>query len=423
MQKNIKKDKDMMKENAERFINEIEERLKDVYKKIDGTALKNFDKVLRAFQKNRVSQRHLFGTTGYGYGDIGRDTLNAVFADIVGAESAIVSPFFASGTHVLTVALFGLLRPSDLLLSISGEPYDTLKDVISKENVGSLKDFNIRYCGIELLNDSFDSEKIIEVLRSERDTKKVVFLQRSKGYNWRNALSISEIKKICGIIRHEDENAVIVVDNCYGEFVDAVEPTEVGADIIVGSLIKNPGGGLAPTGGYIAGKAEPMERIAYRFTAPSIGVEIGSYLSGYLPFYQGLFFAPTVVAAALKGCALMSGLFSGLGYRTSPEPYELPRDIITSIEFADKERLLDFMKIIQKNSPIDSYVTPEPWEMPGYDDLVVMAAGCFVGGASIELSADAPIRQPYIGYLHGGLTYELVKTAAINCADYFLSRQ
>jgi cystathionine beta-lyase family protein involved in aluminum resistance len=275
---------------------------------------------------------------------------------------------------------------------------------------------------VELLNDGFDDKKIIEIFNAERNTRKVVFLQRSKGYNWRNALSICDIKKICETVKREDKNAIIVVDNCYGEFVDAVEPTEVGADIIVGSLIKNPGGGLAPTGGYVAGKAEPMERIAYRFTAPSIGTEITSYLSGYLPFYQGLFFAPTVVASALKGCALMSGLFSGLGYKTMPKPYEIPRDIITSIEFADKERLLDFMKIIQKNSPIDSYVTPEPWEMPGYDDLVVMAAGCFVGGASIELSADAPIKLPYIGYLQGGLTYEHVKTAAINCADYFLSK-
>jgi cystathionine beta-lyase family protein involved in aluminum resistance len=234
-------------------------------------------------------------------------------------------------------------------------------------------------------------------------------------------LSISDIKKVCALVGREDKDAVIAVDNCYGEFTDTVEPTEVGADIIVGSLIKNPGGGLAPTGGYVAGRAAPMKKIAYRFTAPSIGTEITSYLNGYLPFYQGLFFAPTVVAAALKGCALTSGLFDRLGYKTMPKPYEIPRDIITSIEFADKERLINFMKIIQKNSPIDSYVSPEPWAMPGYDDSVVMAAGCFVGGASIELSADAPVKEPYIGYLQGGLTYEHVKSAAINCADYFLN--
>ncbi|MDR2090296.1 MAG: methionine gamma-lyase family protein [Clostridiales bacterium] len=410
-----------MKNKAEMLVGEIEEILKkDVYKKIDETALKNFGKVLYAFQKNRVSQRHLFGTTGYGYGDIGRDTLNAVFADIAGAEKAVVSPYLASGTHALTVALFGLLRPGGLLLSISGEPYDTLKDVISKENAGSLKDFGIRYRGVNLSGGKFDKEKIKEALDAERGVKKVVFLQRSKGYNWRNALPLSEIREICAFVKHNDENAVIAVDNCYGEFVDAAEPTETGADIIIGSLIKNPGGGLAPTGGYIAGKAEPMEKIANRFTAPSIGTEITSYLSGYLPFYQGLFFAPTVVAAALKGCALMSALFNRLGYNTMPKPYEVPNDIITSIEFADKGRLLDFMKIIQKISPIDSYVSPEPWEMPGYEDLVVMAAGCFVGGASIELSADAPVREPYIGYLQGGLTYEHVKTAAISCAERFL---
>ncbi|MDR3263623.1 MAG: methionine gamma-lyase family protein [Clostridiales bacterium] len=404
---------------ALKAVEKIEAELKDVYKKIDETALYNFDKVLKAFQKNRVSQRHFFGSTGYGYGDVGRDTLNALFADITGSEAAILSPYLASGTHALTVALFGLLKPGSLLLSISGEPYDTLKDVISKENAGSLKDYGIKYRFVSLKDDKFDTDSIKEVLLSEKNVPKVVFIQRSKGYNWRNALSVSDIKKISAFVRNIEYSAIIMTDNCYGEFTETTEPTEVGADIIVGSLIKNPGGGLAPTGGYIAGKKDLIEKISFRLTAPSIGTEITSYINGYLPFYQGLFFAPSVVAAALKGCALMTALFRKLGYNTMPEPVAVPSDIITSIEFLKKEELLDFMKIIQKNSPVDSYATPEAWDMPGYEHEVVMAAGCFVGGASIELSADAPIKEPYTAYLQGGLTYEHVKIAAINCFEHF----
>jgi cystathionine beta-lyase family protein involved in aluminum resistance len=413
-----------MRKKAEKLIDKIEIKLKDIYRQIDKTALFNFDKTLKAFQKNRVSQRHFFGTTGYGYGDDGRDTLNKLFADITGSRAAIVSPHFASGTHTLTVALFGILRPGGLLLSICGEPYDTLKDVISGENVGSLKDFNIDYCGIDFLDGGgFDLDVIKNKLIAARGMQKVVFIQRSKGYAWRDALSIEDIENICAFIKEIDGNAAILVDNCYGEFTGVKEPTEVGADIIVGSLIKNPGGGLAPTGGYVAGRADLIKKIAYRLTAPSVGTEISSYISGYLPFYQGLFFAPSVTAAALKGSALMCALFGELGYKTVPQPYKIPSDIITSVEFREKKCLLDFMRIIQRSSPIDSYVAPEPWAMPGYDDLVVMAAGCFVGGASIELSADAPIREPYIGYLQGGLTYEHVKTAALNCTEHFLQSE
>ncbi|MDR1905459.1 MAG: methionine gamma-lyase family protein [Clostridiales bacterium] len=409
-----------MDSNTLRLIREAELSLKSVYKKIDETALYNFNKVLEAFQKNKISQRHFSGTTGYGYGDVGRDTLNALFADITSSQAAIFSPYLASGTHALTVALFGLLRPSGLLLSISGKPYDTLNDVISKENAGSLKDFGINYEFVEFKNDKFDTLSIKNILLNNMDVPKVVFLQRSKGYNWRDALSLTDIKKICGFVKAIDEDIVILTDNCYGEFTDKLEPTQVGADLIAGSLIKNPGGGLAPTGGYIAGKKHLIERISNRFTAPSIGTEITSFVSGYLSFYQGLFFAPNVVAAALKGCALMTALFDKLGYKTMPKPGKVPLDIITSIEFHDKKQLIDFMRIIQKTSPVDSFVTPEPWAMPGYEHEVIMAAGGFIGGSSIELSADAPIKSPYIGYLQGGLTYEHVKIAAINCADYFL---
>jgi cystathionine beta-lyase family protein involved in aluminum resistance len=397
----------------------IEQTLKPIYDIIDETALFNCGKVLRAFQKNRVSQRHFFGSTGYGYGDDGRDVLNKLFADITGSGAAIVSPYLASGTHALTVALFGLLRPNDLLLSVTGRPYDTLKDVISKDGAGSLKDYGIAYSQIDLKEGKIDVEAVKKALSKDKAIKKVVFLQRSKGYEWRDALSIGDIESICKAVKAADESAVILVDNCYGEFTDKKEPTEAGADIIAGSLIKNPGGGLAPTGGYIAGDKRLIDKISNRFTAPSIGTEITSYLSGYLPFYQGLFFAPSVVGCALKGSALTAALFRSLDYETLPKKDALPRDIITSVKFKDKEKLLRFMRIIQSSSPVDGFVRPEPWAMPGYENEVVMAAGCFIGGASIELSADAPISPPYIGYLQGGLTYEHIKTAAIRCAEAF----
>ncbi|MDR1940517.1 MAG: methionine gamma-lyase family protein [Clostridiales bacterium] len=399
---------------ALKLINDIENRLRAVYKKIDETALFNLDKVLKAFRKNRISQRHFFGSTGYGYGDAGRDALNCLFADITGSEAAIVSPYLASGTHALTVALFGLLRPNDLLLSITGKPYDTLGGVISLSGNGSLADYGIKYAQIDMKDGKVDVAALKTALQTTyKDVRKVVFLQRSKGYEWRDALSIGEIEALCQTIKQADGSAVIVVDNCYGEFIDEKEPTDAGADIIAGSLIKNPGGGLAPTGGYIAGKSRLVEKISYRLTAPSIGVEITSFISGYLPFYQGLFAAPTVVAAASKGAALMTALFDALGYETMPRRKSRPLDIITSIKFNDKDRLLSFMKVIQNASPVDGFATPEPWDMPGYEHQVVMAAGCFVGGASIELSADAPIKKPYIGYLQGGLTYEHVKIAAL----------
>ena len=407
-------------------LEKIEYSLRPVYKQIDACAFANFSKVLAAFQKNKVSQRHFYGSTGYGYGDDGRDTLNKVFASIVSGEAAIVSPYLASGTHALTVALFGLSRPGGLLLSITGEPYDTLKDVISKKDAGSLKDYGVSYkyvpqssgitCGDVF---SFDLRAIEKALKDRLYKDKVVFIQRSKGYSRKTALSADEMKSICAFIKGVDSNAVILVDNCYCEFTDTEEPLTCGADVIAGSMIKNPGGGLAPTGGYIAGEKKFMEKIANRFTAPSIGTEITSYISGYLPFYQGLFFAPSVTAAAMKGCALMTALFSELGYETAPKPYTLPRDIVSVIEFPDKSKLLEFMKIIQKSSPVDSFATPEPWAMPGYEHEVVMAAGCFVGGASIELSADAPIKTPYTAYVQGGLTYEHVRLAALSCIEAF----
>lgn len=387
-----------------------------LFKHIDDVALYNQEKVLSAFQKHRIALRHFSGTSGYGYDDIGRDTLCAVFADTFGAESAIVSPLIASGTHAISSVLYGLLRPGDSFLSLAGMPYDTLETVISGNDVGSLKDFNINFESINLTDDGcFDAKKIETALKTKN--YKLLFIQRSRGYNWRNALSIDDINDIIKFVR-KFTDAPIVIDNCYGEFTDTKEPTQVGADIIVGSLIKNPGGGIAPTGGYIAGRKDLVEQISYRLTAPGVGLEVGSYSFGYREFYQGFFLAPHVTAQALKGSVLFGTVFHKLGYETLPQPKDPCRDIIRSIKFNTKGELIKFCQAIQACSPIDSFAVPEPWDMPGYNDQVIMAAGTFVQGASIELSADSPIRPPYIAYLQGGLTYEHVKLAVKKCVEY-----
>ncbi|HPD02015.1 MAG TPA: methionine gamma-lyase family protein, partial [Clostridia bacterium] len=387
-----------------------EEKLAARFKEIEETAYKNQLKVIRAFQKNGVQSRHFSGSTGYGYGDDGRDKLNAVYADAFDADSAIASPLIASGTHALTLMLFGILRPGDTLLSITGEPYDTLTPLISGEKLGSLKDFDIKFECVPLLNDELDTEAITRFLTLR--PVKAVFIQRSRGYNWRPALSIEKISAIIKIIKTVSPKTIIAVDNCYGEFVEEVEPTAVGADIMAGSLIKNAGGGLAPTGGYVAGKKRLVELVSYRLTTPAIGCEIGSYAPGYLAFYQGLFLAPVTVAAALKGSMLFGQLFSDLGYDTLPKAGGRCYDIIRSIKFNTEEELISFCQKIQKASPVDSAAVPEPWQMPGYQNQVIMAAGTFIQGASIELSADSPIKEPYIAYFQGGLTYEHIKIAA-----------
>ncbi len=403
------------------IINNAENKLQDFYKELENTAFLNQKKVLEAFQNNNVALRHFSGTSGYGYDDIGRDTLCKVFADIFHSEAAIVSPLIASGTHALTLALFGILRPNDKMLAISGSPYDTLLSVINGKNIGSLKDFGVKYEEISLKNNNFDFEAIEKSIKCE--IPKLIFIGRSRGYEWRDALSVEKIGKAIDFIKNIDKNIVVMVDNCYGEFMDILEPTDVNTDMMVGSLIKNPGGGLAPTGGYIAGKESVIEQVAFRLTSPSIGMEIGSYTGGYRQFYQGIFLAPHTTMNATKGSALFAQVFSDLGYEVCPEPTAKCNDTVRSIKFNTKDELISFIQSIQKASPIDSNVLPMPWAMPGYDDEVIMAAGTFVAGASIELSADSPIKEPYIAYVQGGLTYEHVKLAVIMCVQELLANK
>lgn len=396
-----------------KIICDCEKELKDKFEYLDEVALFNQEKVLNAFKKNRLALRHFSGTTGYGYGDEGRDTLNQVVADIFKAESAICTPAIVSGTHALSLCLYGVLRPNDSVLCISGRPYDTLLDVIFGENNGSLKDYGIGFDIINLKNDNFDFEGIKEYFIKNK-MPKMIYFQRSRGYEWRNALSISDIENAVKFIKSLGFDGCIMLDNCYGEFIDKKEPTEVGVNLLAGSMIKNIGGGIAPTGGYVAGDSKYVELVQNRLTAPSIGGEVGSYTYGYQYFYQGLFMAPHVTMQAVKGSMLFGAVLEKLGYQTSPSLDSIPCDIIRAIKFGNKEDLISFIQAIQANSPIDSYVLAMPWAMPGYEDEVIMAAGCFVQGSSIELSADAPIKPPYIAYLQGGLTYEHCKIALKN---------
>lgn len=392
-----------------KLIERCEEQLKDQFKIAEDTALYNQKKALDAFKKNKVALRHFSGSTGYGYGDEGRDVLNRLVADIFGAEAAICSPLIVSGTHAISLCLYGVLRPGDAVLSVTGEPYDTLTDVIRGKDNGSLSDYGIRFISVGLKNGKFDKEKIADILKREKPA--MVYLQRSRGYEWREALSIDDIAEMVIFLRNQGFGGCIMLDNCYGEFIEKREATEVGVNLMAGSMIKNPGGGIAPTGGYIAGDKKYVDAVFNRLTAPSIGAEVGSYFAGYQYFYQGLFIAPHTVLQAVKGAMLTAAVLSAAGYETSPAAGELPKDIITSVKFGNKDKLISFIQAIQENSPIDSFVEVLPWDMPGYEDQVIMAAGCFVQGSSIELSADAPIRPPYIAYMQGGLTYEHCKLA------------
>ncbi len=394
------------------IISDTRKELKDVFEHYEEIALFNQQKVLDAFKKNNVALRHFNGTTGYGYDDIGRDTLDKVFASVFNTEAAIVSPYFTTGTHTISTALYGLLRPNDTLLSVCGMPYDTLEQVISGKNIGSLADFGVKFVKTDLTSDGkFDFDKIKSNLKSPHS---VVFIQRSRGYNWRDAFSIEELRQVIEFIKSLTD-APIIVDNCYGEFTDKLEPTDVGADLVMGSLIKNPGGGIAPTGGYIAGKKDLIEKISYRMTAPGVGREVGSYEGGYRLFYQGLFLAPHVTLQALKSALTFAAAFSKLGYDTLPKKSIGCGDIICSVRFDTADELISFVQSVQQCSPIDSFVTPYPWDMPGYSHKVIMAAGTFVQGASIELSADSPIKSPYIAYIQGGLTYEHALIALRQC--------
>lgn len=391
------------------FVKECEQRQKEKFDLIDEISYHNQIKVLNAFSDHHIALRHFNGSTGYGYDDEGRDVLGKVYAQVFNTEAGIVSPHLLSGTHSLTVALFGLLRPNDTLLCITGMPYDTIRGVIFGENNGSLKDFDVKfdYCDL-LAENNFDRQAIKAKLN---DTVKVVYIQRSRGYELRDALSCEQIGQMIDYVRSLGFTGCIFVDNCYGEFVQKIEPTDVGADIIVGSLIKNAGGGLAPTGGYICGKEKYIDQIGRRMTAPSIGLEVGSYVSGYQYFYQGLFMAPHVVAQALKTSLLIGEAMASLGYVNYPSMDKMPYDITRAIRFDDADKMVHFIREVQYASPVDSFVTCEPWDMPGYDEKIIMAAGTFVGGASIELSADGPVKPPYIAYFQGGLTYEHGKYA------------
>ncbi len=397
-------------DKIEEFIAEQEGKLKENFARIDEIALFNQEKVLRAFKEERVALRHFNGSTGYGYGDEGRETLARIYARTFGAERAIVSPSILSGTHALTVALFGILRPGDKILFLTGEPYDTLRGVVWGKGNGSLLDFGITAEILPLLPDGKpDLKKAENLLKGQKYA--MVYMQRSRGYELRDAFSVEEIQKMCFFCRGCGFEGCLFVDNCYGEFVEIKEPTEVGADMIVGSLIKNPGGGLAPTGGYLAGKERYIALCENRLTAPSVGGEIGSYAYGYQPYYQGFFLAPHVVAQALKGGLLIGGCMDALGYENFPKLDVIPADITRAITFKTEKQLTDFIQSVQECSPVDSFVRLEAWDMPGYDCKVIMAAGTFVAGASIELSADAPIREPYTAYFQGGLTYEHCKLA------------
>ena len=380
-------------------------KTKKLFEKLDTVALSNQEKVIEAFKAHGVALRHFNGTTGYASDDPGRDTLCKVVASIFGAESALVSPLIVSGTHAITLALFGVLRPGDTVLSVTGQPYDTLQDTIYKEGIGSLKDFNVTFDTINLKDDGvFDYDKISKYLTQNQ--VKLVYLQRSRGYAWRPALSIDQIEQLCAFVKKITPNVHIFCDNCYGEFVENREPTQVGVDLCAGSFIKNIGGGIAPTGGYVVGKGHLIDLVAGRLTSPSIGAEVGSYQSGYRLFYQGLFLAPHVVNQALKTAMLFSSALADAGYEVAPKVGEHLGDIVCSVKLNDPNKAISFCQAIQSVSPVDGFVVPEPWEQPGYADKVIMAAGCFVQGASIELSCDGPIRPPYTVYLQGGLTLE-----------------
>ncbi len=399
-----------------------EELCRVQFSKINANEEYNSQKVLAAFIKNGVSESHFVGSTGYGYGDRGRETLDAVFADAVGAEDALVRHNFVSGTHALSTALFGVLRPGDTLLAIAGRPYDTLEEVIGlagAKGTGSLIDFGVNYDQVDLTeNAGFDYDKIKE----KAPDAKVIYLQRSRGYSLRKSLYLSDLEQAIHFVKEINPQAIIMVDNCYGEFVETKEPIQIGADLIVGSLIKNPGGGIARTGGYIAGRRDLVELCANRLTAPGVGKEVGCTLGEMRELFLGLFFSPHVTAQALKTAVFAAAFYELAGFNVAPRYCDYRTDIIQSLCLETPDRLIAFCQGIQKGSPVDSFVAPEPWDMPGYDSQVIMAAGAFTGGASIELSADAPLREPYAVWMQGGLTYSTAKIGVLFAAQSMLDQ-
>ena len=410
----------MLSERVRQLGTQVQADLREQFERIDTIAEINTQKVLAAFQKHRVAESYFAGTTGYGYDDIGRDKLEEIYAEIFGTEDALVRIGFVNGTHTISCALFGVLKPGDVLLSAVGAPYDTLLGVIgvNDKGPGSLKDWGVEYRQVDLVDDKPDLDGMAKAAADPR--VKAVLIQRSRGYATRASLSVDKIGEMCKVIKAANPNAAILVDNCYGEFVEEKEPTQVGADLVMGSLIKNPGGGLAPTGGYIAGRRDLVEGAAMRLSCPGIGKECGSTLGNNRLLYQGLFMAPHTVAQALKTAVFAARIMEELGYEVEPASHAVRHDIIQMIHMREPEALKKFCRGIQFGAPVDSYVTPEPWDMPGYDNQVIMAAGAFIQGASIELSADAPMREPYTVYLQGGLTYESGKTGVLLAVEQLL---
>lgn len=396
------------------LISECENTCKKLFNQIEEIEYVNQLKVLNAFTESGLSERHFIGSYGYGHGDIGKEITNEIFAKVFNTESAFASPMLTCGTATISHALLGILRPNDLMLCVSGTPYDTLKDVLfgSDKDIGSLKDFNIHYDQIDLVDNDFNYDKIVEYLNN--NIVKVLYVQRSRGYEYRNAITIDQMGKLFDLVKKCSPNTIILVDNCYGEFVEAKEPTDVGADLIMGSMIKNIGGGTAQTGGYIAGKADLVELIGCHVFSPALGLDSGSYSEGYKLILQGLFVAPHVVAQAKKVARLASNVMNRLGYESIPSNLQPMSDIVCSIKFGDPNILIQFCKCIQQSSPVESNACLEPGEMSGYEDKIIMASGSFNQGSSIELSCDAPIREPYIAYMQGSLSYVHGKIALIH---------
>lgn len=411
----------MINNKVKEIITKAENELKEQFAIIDDICEYNSDKVLSAFQKHQVSEIHFNETTGYGYGDLGREVIEKIYADIFNTEDALVRGQFISASHALTVTLFGLLRPNDIMLSISGKPYDTLDSVIGlTENNSSLKSFGIKYEQIDLIDNDFDYEKIQERLSNTESKIKLVEIQRSRGYSLRESISLEKIEKVIKAIREVDSSVIIMIDNCYGELTNKIEPSDLGADILVGSLIKNLGGGIAPNGAYVVGKHDLIELVAERLTLPGEGREVGPSLGMNKKILQGLFMAPSVVSSSLKTAVLTAKVMENLGYKVSPKSTDIRTDIVQTIEFGNSKDLINYVQGIQIGSPIDSSSLPIPDDMPGYDDQVIMAAGAFVQGSSIELSCDAPLREPYIAFQQGGLTYEYGKLGLMKAVERIL---
>lgn len=411
----------MINNKVKEIITKAENELKEQFAIIDDICEYNSDKVLSAFQKHQVSEVHFNETTGYGYGDLGREVIEKIYADIFNTEDALVRGQFISASHALTVTLFGLLRPNDIMLSISGKPYDTLDSVIGlTENNSSLKSFGIKYEQIDLIDNDFNYEKIKERLSNTESKIKLVEIQRSRGYSLRESISLKKIEKVIKAIREIDSSVIIMIDNCYGELTNKIEPSNVGADILVGSLIKNLGGGIAPNGAYVVGKHDLIELVAERLTLPGEGREVGPSLGMNKKILQGLFMAPSVVSSSLKTAVLTAKVMENLGYKVSPKSTDIRTDIVQTIEFGNSKDLINYVQGIQIGSPIDSSSLPIPDDMPGYDDQVIMAAGAFVQGSSIELSCDAPLREPYVAFQQGGLTYEYGKLGLMKAVERIL---